>query len=460
MQLSQHDLQQLDEGILQGLPEATLRRLSVTLLADLKEARERLQQHPGNSSRPPSSRAPWERGCSGTDAAARAASAEADARLDGDDGTVSEEAAVGQAQASSAEAGADAVSADAQRTPKRKAGKQPGAPGFGRTQVFQAQREELHRPPCCVRCGQALPPEAPQKVYTGFQSIDVRWGDPGTAGLQLEVVDHRYLDVTCRCGHCTRAQPAQGEVEETLEGIALREWRLVGPGLASFIVALNLRFRLSRERIQEFLNDWLGVRLSIGTLHQTLHETGAVVAPAEVALIADLLAEAEAQGAGGAMHADETSWPQQDQRLWLWVFLTTTTTVYVIAGRGKATVKRLLAGFQGWLMSDGWFSYRDHPRRLRCWDSQAPNSSRMPTWPSRHRDADLPRTAAAIPNTPSSTKSSSSTWRPTSRWPVKMTGTDNAYRPTWSGNFAGIWNAASWPAVLLGRGVRTAGMTS
>ena len=103
---------------------------------------------------------------------------------------------------------------------------------------------------------------------------------------------------------------------------------------------------------------------------------------------------------------------------------------------------------------------RDHPRRLRCWDSQAPNSSRMPTWPSRHRDADLPRTAAAIPNTPSSTKSSSSTWRPTSRWPVKMTGTDNAYRPTWSGNFAGIWNAASWPAVLLGRGVRTAGMTS
>lgn len=371
MKLSQHDLQQLDEGILQGLPEAVLRRLSVNLLADLKEARERLQQHPGNSSRPPSSRAPWERGSSGQDTAPRDASADADALPEGDDVTEAEEALAeqtvsGQAPAS-AEASADDASAAAPRKPKRKPGKQAGAPGFGRTQVFQAQREERHHPPHCARCGQALPPEAPQTVYTGFQSIDVRWGDPGTPGLQLEVVDHRYLEVTCGCGHCTRAPPAQGEVEETLAGIALREWRLVGPGLASFIVALNLRFRLSRARIQEFLHDWLGVRLSIGTLHQTLHETGAVVAPAEGALIADLLAEAEAQGVGGPMHADETSWPQQDQRLWLWVFLTTTTTVYVIAGRGKATVTRLLAGFQGWLMSDGWFSYRDYPRRLRCW---------------------------------------------------------------------------------------------
>jgi len=36
--------------------------LSLRLLADLKEARERLNQGPTNSTRPPSSRAPWERG--------------------------------------------------------------------------------------------------------------------------------------------------------------------------------------------------------------------------------------------------------------------------------------------------------------------------------------------------------------------------------------------------------------
>ena len=139
---------------------------------------------------------------------------------------------------------------------------------------------------------------------------------------------------------------------------SVQEWRLVGPGLATLIVALNLRFRLSRARIREFLHDWLGVQLSVGTIHQTLHEVGAVVAPAE----AQLIAEAQASG---LLHADETSWPQPPQRLWLWVFITTTTTLYVIAGRGKATVVELLSGFTGWLMSDGWFVYRDYPRRLR-----------------------------------------------------------------------------------------------
>jgi len=49
-------------------------------------------------------------------------------------------------------------------------------------------------------------------------------------------------------------------------------------------------------------------------------------------------------------------------------------------------------------------------------------AKRMPTWPSRHRDADLPHTAAAIPSKPPSTRSSSSTWRPISRSQGKTTG--------------------------------------
>lgn len=74
-------------------------------------------------------------------------------------------------------------------------------------------------------------------------------------------------------------------------------------GLATLIIALSLRCRLSRRRIQEFLDDWLGVHLSIGTIHRTLHEGAAVVAPAEATLLADN------QGSG-LPHADETSWPQ------------------------------------------------------------------------------------------------------------------------------------------------------
>jgi len=134
----------------------------------------------------------------------------------------------------------------------------------------------------------------------------------------------------------------------------------VGPGLAALIVALALRFRLSRARIQEFLEQWLGLKLSIGTIHQTIHEASAAVAPAEEALVQAVLDS-------DLLHGDETSWPEQGQPLWLWVFRSLTVTLYYVAGRGKELVKNLLDGFTGWLMSDGWIAYRHYPRRLRCW---------------------------------------------------------------------------------------------
>ena len=130
--------------------------------------------------------------------------------------------------------------------------------------------------------------------------------------------------------------------------------------MAALIVALALRFRLSRTRIQEFLGDWLGLALSVGVLHQTIHEASAAVAPAETELVAAVLAS-------DRLHADETSWPEHGQPLWLWVFLSATVTLYYVAGRGKELVENVLAGFTGWLMSDGWIAYRHYPHRLRCW---------------------------------------------------------------------------------------------
>ena len=360
MKLSQHDLRQLDDGYLQRLPEAALRALSLTLLADLKEAQERLQQNPNNSSRPPSSRAPWDR--PGVDATAAS-----DTDADEDDAVAPSRDATARDDDRAADAAAEPPGAPPSgdptpppERPKRKPGKQLGTPGVGRTQVFTAHATEEHRPTACHGC-QASLAAAAAVCYTGFQSLDLVWGDPKEPGVRLRVVDHRFFDAGCdACGHHTREQPMQVADDPTLEGVQLREWRLVGPGLATLIVALSLRFRLSRARIHEFLDDWLGVHLSIGTIHQTLHETAAVVAPVEATLLADIQAS-------GLLHADETSWPQQEQGRWLWVFLTATTTLYVIAGRGKATVTQVLDGFTGWLMSDGWFSYRGYARRLRCW---------------------------------------------------------------------------------------------
>ena len=96
------------------------------------------------------------------------------------------------------------------------------------------------------------------KRLHGRTALHVDGGDAAAPGLRLRVIDQRYLEVTCPCGHHSRAQPAQGAVAPELGAIAVQEWRLVGPGLATLIVAHNLHFPLSRARSREFLHDWLG----------------------------------------------------------------------------------------------------------------------------------------------------------------------------------------------------------
>jgi transposase len=59
MHLSDYDLRQFDDAYLDRLSPVQARALLGKALADLKAARERLGQNPSNSSRPPSTRAPW-----------------------------------------------------------------------------------------------------------------------------------------------------------------------------------------------------------------------------------------------------------------------------------------------------------------------------------------------------------------------------------------------------------------
>ena len=347
MHLNDHSLQQLDEAYLNKLSEGELRRLSVKLLEDLQESRERLNQNSQNSSRPPSSEPPWSRSGNGRG---------------GEPPDIEDEAALEPRpeKQGGEEHTPEAKPGNAPRQPKgdnapKKPGKAKGAQGFGRNAPGRIDLMEQHAPECCAGCGKSLQ-DAGKSAYTAHYEVDFV---QTKVGWQVLHVKHLWQEAKCGCGHITRAAPPR-RVED---GVEVGGFRLVGAGLLALMVALSLRYRLSRKRIQEFLCDWLGVSVSVGCIHAAIEEAGAIVAPVEAELI-------EAVQQSDLLHADETPWPEQgasQTSLWLWGFTAATVTLYFISHRGQELVRNLLGGYDGVLMSDGWQAYRWLGKRLRCW---------------------------------------------------------------------------------------------
>ena len=347
MQLSNQDLSQLDEEELLNLSEEELRRLSIKLLTDLKEARERLNQNSHNSSRPPSSEAPWEK------------DTQKDSGNDSEE--VQEDTSDKKELPPTEKTNKPSTESPKNETEEpRKPGKQPGAKGFGRQQKIAITDYKEHFPEICECCHQPLNDHF-KKAYTAFETIDIVWADEKTPGLRLTNTKHTYYEITCSCGHITLKEPHRSNFHGTLQGISYSQWRLVGPGLVSLIICLTYRMRLSRERVQEFLCDWLGLQLSVGTINNALHESGAAAMPIEAELIKEVV---ESQ----LLHVDETSWLELTTFLWLWVFSTDTVTAYWISTRSSELIENILGqAYCGWLMSDGYQVYRKYLNRVRCW---------------------------------------------------------------------------------------------
>jgi len=361
MHLSDHDLRQLDDARLERLSEAQARVLLGKTVADLKAARERLGQNPSNSSRPPSSRAPWasvsdEDSSSDEDAPAATGEAEVDTQ-DGanDDAATGDEASPETAPKQQRKQTHDSKA-------RKRPGRRKGAPGHGRTQRLPINSEQLHAPACCAVCEQALDASHDARAHNARYQLDlIQPGADGSGtGLVLQQTKHTYLERQCACGHWTRAEPGRCG-EEAGWTVQLTEWHLAGPTLVVFIVALTQRMRLSRARVQEFLHDWLGLELSTSTINQCVHEAGRAVEPVVEAEILQTVRDID------LIYADETSWKQDGQLLWLWVFTCATATLFIVGRRSRAIVRKVLGEtFRNWLMSDGYHVYRDFDQRLRC----------------------------------------------------------------------------------------------
>ena len=362
MVLKDHSLRQIDKAYLEALSPAELLEVSCKLLVDLKEARERLNQSSRNSSVPPGARAPWlsDHEGAGDEDEGFEEFAEPEDPCD-------EPASPAQGEAPQDESPRppqtpDPPAGEGEPQARRKAGKQVGAPGHGRNQCLAVTETEHHH---VARCG-ACEREGPegftgQSAWTGFYTLDLEVGEAASPGLTLTNTLHRYYELRCSCGHVTREEPYRAPRDGLWENVGVTEWRLVGATLCALIVALSYRSRLSRARVREFLGDWLGLSLSVGTLQRCVEEAARAAAPLEDELVAAVLES-------GLLHADETSHKERGEPLWLWVFVNASTVLFLIGHRTKEIVENLLGeDYAGWLMSDGYQVYRRYLKRLRCW---------------------------------------------------------------------------------------------
>jgi hypothetical protein len=339
-QLDKDDLKQMNRSYFQSLSQERLVEVADNLHILATELWEKQQQNSKNSSQPPSLDNPYS------------------SKIEPEPEILSSES-----ESTTVKTEGDQIEESKEETEKksfpRKPGKQPGAKGFGRKQPLKAEIIVPHYPRRCAACNHDIA-ESDTNRYMGHYVLEL---EPEKAGFKIVCQLHHYYQTSCSCGHCTYAKPGTGSisvVEGRSKNLQLTEYVLVGPVLATFITSLGVRYRMSRTKIQEFLNDWTNTELSIGTIDRCIREAGIACVPVVEELV-EQLQEAD------ILHLDETHWYENGKLHWLWVAVTSKTAVFHIGSRRKEELSHLVKeAFIGWLVSDGYAAYRSHPKRQRC----------------------------------------------------------------------------------------------
>jgi transposase len=338
--LSKDDLVQMNRDYFQSLEKEKLVEVADNLHRLAVEQWEKINSNSSNSSQPPSGDNPWKKLDSSSQAEGDSSQGDLKSTASSPKNLVQQPIVT-------------------ESKVKRKPGRQKGSKGFGRSKPVTVSSIIPHHPSHCSTCNQPLS-QTEAKPYMGHHVLELE-----TRESELKIVCqlHHYYQSTCSCGHQSKSQPGVG-ISSTIEGrsrdLKLTEYVLVGSNLASLIASLAVRYRLSRAKIQEFLADWLGVYLSVGTIDRCVREAGIACEP----VVEELLAQLQQ---ASILHIDETPWYESGKLYWLWVAIESQTAVFRIAPRTKQEFKHLITEtFVGWLITDGYGAYRHRKHRQRC----------------------------------------------------------------------------------------------
>ena len=352
------DLRQINHQSLERLRKHELISLTLRLVAYAIDLYEKANLDSTNSSRPPSSDNPFQKGKPAADDANPATDQSKGDSNDCESPNDQDQGVQKDSQDADGSVGADTQPALPDNADNRKPGRQPGSQGFGRKGKPKVDDIQHHYPEQCVVCGAALDHDL--LPYAGFYTFEL---EKEPLNIKIVCIEHLYYRQTCSCGHENIEQPASGHVS-VIEGrkrdLKLSEYTIVGPMLTTFIASLNRDLGMSRNKIQRFLKSWYGFDLSIGTICKCIREAGIACCPVVDELI-EQLQDAE------LVHMDETPWYQKGIFCWVWVAISHNIAIYQIGTRKKEQLLKLITeAFFGWLVTDGYGAYRGHEKRQRC----------------------------------------------------------------------------------------------
>ena len=235
---------------------------------------------------------------------------------------------------------------------KRKPGGQKGHPGHHRPLAPPEQVQEVRPvlPEECKHCGHALSQQPEQMQTVGeVQRHQVTELPP----IQPYVIEYQCPKVVCpACGEGTRAplpEEAQGDF---------------GPQLMALIAYLTIYCRMPRRVLEAFLEQLLGISMSLGSTQKCWEQASAAVAQPCQELEQQLKNEP-------VLNSDETGWRNNGEKRYLWALVARDFVFYTVdKTRSSAVLIHLLgAVFAGILCSDRFSAYFKYHQGLSqlCW---------------------------------------------------------------------------------------------
>jgi transposase len=240
---------------------------------------------------------------------------------------------------------------------RRKRGGQLGHPGHGRDLLPSDLCDEVidHHPDQCGSCGASLSGASEGAEPWRHQIIDI----PPVTPI---VVEHRLHQLICPCCQSATRAVLPAAVENSG----------YGPRLTALVGTLGSTFHLSHLKIQRFLGEGFGVRISTGgisCIRRRLND-----------LLEQPVREAHLWLQGQPiLQADETSYPvgnadgnnPEGRGGWLWVLRNASVTFFDLQLSRSGAVAQQLIGeeFSGILICDRYGAYNCLPLEQRqfCW---------------------------------------------------------------------------------------------